>query len=708
MIHSRTLIPMCCLLAAATIASAQTPAPAAKVYRAAPPARSAFARTPLAAPAPPVPPAWDQTPEPAAAPYPPPAPPAFAATPAPAAPPAPPAPLGWDQTPEPAAAPYPPPAPPAYATPPAPAAPPAPPAPLEWDQTPEPAAAPYPPMTPRAFAPTPRPTPAPRAAQAASPTPRPMPAPRALPMDQADIDRLREMADEARANALGQIDSDQMREIAEEAREKARAAVQLDREQIREMAEQAREQSREIEQQAREQAREASRLDAGRLRELALEARDKAMAGSQMEPERLRELTEAAKAQAFAAQDSYRVVRPFVYDGPAANGLLAQAGKSFQIRSGQSDDSLYNAGQRALNDHKYDEALAYFNQAVARAGARADSALFYKAYTLNKLGQSKEALAAIAELRKTYANSRWLDDAKALELDVNQRAGRPVAPEAESDEELKLIAINSIMQSDPERAIPLLENILKSSQPPKVKERALFVLAQSSAPRAQQVIEQIARGGANPDLQLKAINYLSQRRRQGINPNLLPEIYGSTNDVNVKRAILDAYEQSRDKDRLAQIAKTEKTPELRTRAFQKLSNNNPGQPELWAVYQAETSPETRQELLKCMYNDGNSEKLAEVVRTEKDPKTRRVAIEVLASQRAAGTGDLLVSVYNSEQDPQNKQMIVDRLSNSRSAKYLVDLARNEKDPKLKVRIVDRLSNMHSKEASDYLMELLSK
>jgi hypothetical protein len=69
---------------------------------------------------------------------------------------------------------------------------------------------------------------------------------------------------------------------------------------------------------------------------------------------------------------------------------------------------------------------------------------------------------------------------------------------------------------------------------------------------------------------------------------------------------------------------------------------------------------------------------------------------------------LLVSVYNSEQDPQNKQMIVDRLSNSRSAKYLVDLARNEKDPKLKVRIVDRLSNMHSKEASDYLMELLSK
>jgi phenylpyruvate tautomerase PptA (4-oxalocrotonate tautomerase family) len=243
-----------------------------------------------------------------------------------------------------------------------------------------------------------------------------------------------------------------------------------------------------------------------------------------------------------------------------------------------------------------------------------------------------------------------------------------------------------------------------------VKDRALFVLAQSSAPRAQQVIEQIARGaGVNPDLQLKAINYLSQRRKQGAaNPNLLPEIYGSTSDVNVKRAIINAWSQSRDKEHLAQAAKNEKSPELRMAAIGALSENNPGQPELWPIFQAETSPEVRQDILRHMYRDGNAEKLAEVVRTEKDSKTRRVAIDVLASQQGAATGDLLVSIYNSEQDRQNKQAIIDRLSNDRSARYLVQLARNEKDSQMKVRIVDRLSNIHSKEASDYLMELLSK
>jgi hypothetical protein len=108
-----------------------------------------------------------------------------------------------------------------------------------------------------------------------------------------------------------------------------------------------------------------------------------------------------------------------------------------------------------------------------------------------------------------------------------------------------------------------------------------------------------------------------------------------------------------------------------------------------------------------MYHDGNSEKARRSRPQREGPKTRAVAIEVLASPRAAGTGDLLVSVYNSEQDPQNKQMIVDRLSNSQR-QIPGGLSRNEKDPKLKMRIVDRLSNMHSKEASDYLMELLSK
>jgi hypothetical protein len=115
-----------------------------------------------------------------------------------------------------------------------------------------------------------------------------------------------------------------------------------------------------------------------------------------------------------------------------------------------------------------------------RAGNRADGALYWKAYALGKQGKRDDGLAAIAELRKSYANSRWLDDAKALELELRQASGQTVSPESESDEELKLMAINGLMQSDPERAMPLLEKQLQGSGSPRVKRNALFVLAQSS------------------------------------------------------------------------------------------------------------------------------------------------------------------------------------------------------------------------------------
>jgi len=53
-----------------------------------------------------------------------------------------------------------------------------------------------------------------------------------------------------------------------------------------------------------------------------------------------------------------------------------------------------------------------------------------------------------------------------------------------------------------------------------------------------------------------------------------------------------------------------------------------------------------------------------------------------------------------------KYSILDSLSGERNAKALVDLARKEKDPQMKKEIVRRLSGMQSKEATDYLMELL--
>ena len=58
----------------------------------------------------------------------------------------------------------------------------------------------------------------------------------------------------------------------------------------------------------------------------------------------------------------------------------------------------------------------------------------------------------IAALRKNFPSSHWLESAGALEIDVKQRAGKPVSPDTENTDELKLLALNGLAQSDPERA----------------------------------------------------------------------------------------------------------------------------------------------------------------------------------------------------------------------------------------------------------------
>jgi TolA-binding protein len=424
--------------------------------------------------------------------------------------------------------------------------------------------------------------------------------------------------------------------------------------------------------------------------------------------EKAREKAEEAREKAQEAMEKFgrfdmafgKPMPPFAF---APQQPMPPKGRLF----GMPEDQLYQRGQSALDSRRWEDAVEYFNQAALRNGSRTDGALFWKAYALNKLGKGAEAKTVLADLRTRHATSRWLDDAKALDLQIAQASGAPVSPEAETDEDMKILAINGIMQSDPERGLPLLERILKGAGSPKVKQRAVYVLAQSSAPKAQAMLEQIARGGGNPDLQVKAVQYLGERRRGPNSSQVLAEIYAATNDKEVKRAVLHSWSSRNEKDRLLAAAKNEKDLDLKRIAIDRLGDNQ-GNPELWQLYESETTVEGKKMLLDRMHRNSSPDKLLNVVRTEKDPEVRRLAIRVLGDQRTTPSADALVQVYTSEQDQQVKRWILDGLSNNDVA--LISLARAEKDPKMKLMIVERISNLASRSAParEYLEELLTK
>jgi HEAT repeats len=369
------------------------------------------------------------------------------------------------------------------------------------------------------------------------------------------------------------------------------------------------------------------------------------------------------------------------------------------------EDQLYDRARDAIENGRYERALEDLNRLVAMNGARADAALYWKVYSLAKMGQRAEALTAAADFAKRFKDSKWLKDAKALEVELRQASGQAVSPETENDEELKLLALRGLMQSDPERALPMIEKLLSGTSSIRVKENALFVLSQSRSARAREIIAGVAKGGANPDLQLRAIRFLGAMN-SAENRQILDEAYRATPDPAVKRAIIRSFMTSNDHARLLALAKGEKDDALRGEAVRQLGNMRAGA-ELAELYQSEQSVEVKKQILQGMFIGGYADKLIELAKTEKDPELRKKAISYLGNMRRTETADALTSLYASDTNMDVRRAIVNALFVQQNGKALVDIARAEKNMEMKKEIVSKLSIMpKSKEAQDYLLELL--
>jgi tetratricopeptide (TPR) repeat protein len=385
---------------------------------------------------------------------------------------------------------------------------------------------------------------------------------------------------------------------------------------------------------------------------------------------------------------------------------LAKA-QAYSVMRYDRSRSLYTAGTSAMDKGDWSKALELFSQIVEQKGDRADAALYWKAYSQNKLGQRTEALGSIQELVKAYPNSRWISDAKALEVEVRGASGRPVRPDAETDDDLKLLALNSLMTTDSEQVLPVLQKMLQSQQPLKIKKRVLFVLSQSKSPKGRELLISVAKGSANPDLQAEAIRYLGFSRSKE-NSQVLADIYAATPDKDVKRRILEAYMVSGERDRVYVVARSEGDVQLRRSAITQLGAMQANE-QLWQMYQSEKDVDLKREIIRAMYVSNDTDHVTRLARTESDPALRHEAIRGLGILQIDKTGALLTEIYAAPgSTPEIRREVINGLFIQGNAKALVDIARKETDQQLKKELVSRLATMKSKEATDYLMEIINK
>jgi hypothetical protein len=273
------------------------------------------------------------------------------------------------------------------------------------------------------------------------------------------------------------------------------------------------------------------------------------------------------------------------------------------------DDDAYTAGTHAMDENRWPDAVSAFEKVIAEKGKRVDAALYWKAYSLNKLGKMPLAIATCDQLRSQFPDSPWNRDCSVISVDVSIDASamaeqmklktnkmkldttemHPIVKIAPlnlnmggdidnrvargSDEDLKMLALNSLMNRDPATALPLLRGILSGNQPLGVKKHALFVLAQSKSPEAESILHDAALGKLDPQLQGQAIQTMAVFQGKRAN-DTLAEVYRTTTDPKIKRSIISAMFITKDAPRMVEMARNEKDLELKRTIVSELALMN--------------------------------------------------------------------------------------------------------------------------------------
>ena len=372
-----------------------------------------------------------------------------------------------------------------------------------------------------------------------------------------------------------------------------------------------------------------------------------------------------------------------------------------QATSGRSD--LYRAGQQALDSEDWEEAERLFGQVGDQGGADADAALYWQAYAQLKRGRKSSALRTLETLTRTYPDSSWIDDARALEVEARGAGSEQVLSASEEDEQLKLYALNSLMTADSERALPILNDFLQGNHSLELKKKALFVLAMSDSPASTEILKQIAKGERQPELAVQAIEYLGLQGGAE-SGRVLQEIYSTSTDFEAKSKALEAMMLGDYKEMVLAAARGEQDVKLRGKAVEMLGVMD-ATAELRELYQTESSPEIKAKLVEGFFIADDVDTLTEIARTDADPKLRRKAIEGLGIVDSPQARKELAALYESEQDPDTRGKILESFMIAADAGTLEKLARTEADPALRRKAIEMLGVVDSPPARAALVDL---
>lgn len=369
--------------------------------------------------------------------------------------------------------------------------------------------------------------------------------------------------------------------------------------------------------------------------------------------------------------------------------------------SAMGKSERFSAAEKLLDQQQWQQAQEKFSALSNQEGEKQDAALYWLAYAQFKNNLSQAALKSIKSLQKRFPKSRWLDDAKALAVEIKDKDGEI---DEIDDDELKLYAINALMNRPSEKAATLLANIINGNSSPKLAKRALFVLSQMNTTQAYDLIKQTAANDDRPAQQIEAIKVLGHMGGQK-GTEVLRNVYQTTQNYDAKYRILKSFMHAGSNQALLDVARTEQNDKLKTKAIKLLGHMSSGS-DLMALYREPAFAGQRSTIIKSLANANDIDGLHEIIKTETDSELQILAVKRLGMAGPRKSGELITQLYNSSTSEEVKAASLHALFLQSNAKALIQIIKQEQNPTLKRKALKKLTLIDSDEAIDYFSDIL--
>jgi HEAT repeat protein len=255
----------------------------------------------------------------------------------------------------------------------------------------------------------------------------------------------------------------------------------------------------------------------------------------------------------------------------------------------------------------------------------------------------------------------------AVVIAPGQQAGNGMTEQ----EEIKAIALQSLMQSNPERALPYIADILKNDSKASkgLKDSAVRLLGQYRGSNATNLLLDLARNQTDSRLRRSAIYSLSNVEDDKVF-DLLLNLATTSDDQEVAKAALRALANHRNqkaKDSIGSLALSAKSPLIRRDAIYFLGErrDDASIDRLISLYDNDPDPEIKKHALYAMSRSSNPkarQKVMEVARSSSNEEARVQALQWLDDRADESFIAELVKLYQTDKSAKVRKQIVYSLS----------------------------------------------